>query len=98
MKFHNKDDMSYQYRHIRNSAKIVKPIFYRTVDKIKSVNRCSNSQAIGIVILTVNGLFGSSWKLHKESKLVIDLDTASNKKAMNENGKYKWQRPKLQIT
>ena len=83
----NKDDMPYQYRHIRNSAKIVKPIFYRTVDKIKSVNHCSNSQAIGSVILTANGLFGRSWKLHKESEVVIDLDTAPNNKAVIESGK-----------
>ena len=74
------------YRHVRISAKKVKPEFYRTVDKLKSKFHCTTSQAIAAVVEVGNGMFNCGWKYHTEDDDVVDLDTVPHIKRIREAG------------
>ena len=75
------DLLSNEHRHIRKSAHVIKPEFYRTVDQLISKYHCFKTQAIGAVIETVKIMFGrTNWKFHLENQELIDLDTAPEKK------------------
>ena len=72
-----------EYRHIRVSAHIIKPEFYKTVDLSISEYHCSKTQAIAAVIETGRVMFGrSNWKFHTKNQELIDLDTAPDKKSI----------------
>ena len=74
------DALPDEYWHIRISAHIIKPEFYKTVDLLISKYHCSKTQAIAAVIEIGRVLFGrSNWKFHTENQKLIDLDTVNSK-------------------
>lgn len=75
------------YRHLRVSARKIKPEFYRCVDKLMSVYHCSHNQAVAGIVETANILFGRKWKYHNEDDNVIDLDTVPHNSQIRQAGK-----------
>ena len=80
------DSMPQQWRHIRNSERVVKSEFYRAVDKLISKYHCSKLQAIASVIVVANELFGRNWKFHDEDQNVIDANTAPDRSKIRKAG------------
>jgi len=79
------DPLPIGYQHLRESAHVIKPEFYKTVDILISKYHCSKTQAIVAVIETGKLMFGrSNWKFHIENQKLIDLDTAPDKKVLEE--------------
>ena len=72
------DLMPSKWKHIRVSERIIRPDFYKAVEKLISKYHSSKAQAIAAVIVVANLMFGRSWKLHDEDAEVIDLNTASS--------------------
>ena len=84
--YDSEDEIPYKFRHIRNSARKIRPEFYETVDKLKSNNHMSEHQAEAAIVTIGNNMFGRSWKLHDESE-VIDLDTLPQASNIRQAGK-----------
>ena len=81
------DLMPSKWKHIRVSERIIRPDFYKAVEKLISKYHCSKAQAIAAVVVVANLMFGRSWKLHDEDAEVIDLNTAPSMKAVRQTGK-----------
>ena len=58
------DLMPSKWKHIRVSERIIRPDFYKAVEKLISKYHCSKAQAIAAVVVVANLMFGRSWKLH----------------------------------
>ena len=56
------DTLPSEFRHLRSNARVLKPEFYRVIDKLMSVYHCSYSQALAEIIETGNILFSRNWK------------------------------------
>ena len=85
------DTLPSEYRHLRSNARVLKPEFYRVIDKLMSVYHCPYSQALAGIIETGNILFSRNWKYSDQSD-IIDLDTAPMNKALRTASKaILWQ-------
>ena len=77
------DHMPEQYRHIRESERMVKDKFYLTCADLAaaglSLNECTSA-----VVIVGRGMFGRSWKTSEESKESFDLDTAPDRRNLLE--------------
>ena len=75
------------YRHIRSSAKKVRPEYYTAVDRCISELHMSKEQAIGSTLIIAKELFNVKWKRLEDGSTVIDMDTVPDKKNIREMGR-----------
>ena len=66
---HKDDPLPYEFRHIRDGLRSVKPKYYRLIHKFKSRYHMSEKQAQAAVIETINDLtdrekYGGEWKIY----------------------------------
>ena len=75
------------YRHIRSSAKKVRPEYYTAVDRCISELHMSKEQAIGSTMIIAKELFNVRWKRLEDGSTAIDMDTVPDKKNIREMGR-----------
>ena len=78
----NSGSLLEHYRHIRTSAKSVRPEFYTAVDRCISELHMSNEQATSAITIIAKEMFNLKWKKHNEDDSVVDLDTLPAKPAI----------------
>ena len=74
------DPLPKRFRHIRNSERIVKDEFYKTIAKLSGAG-LSVSESASAVVEVGNGMFARNWKKEEDTE-IIDLDTTPTKRSM----------------